>query len=126
MAQNKRLGIEIKEDIEQQSNIKVHEKTITTLSEILDISGIVSIYDNCTYTSIIRNESFTYIKNDLRIKALSYTSLIANPRDIIIPYNTNNKRQPELEQIIITPLFELELKEGIIYVTKVLDNIEIL
>lgn len=126
MGQNKRLGIEIKEDIDQQPNIKVYEKNITTLSEILDISNVASIYDNSTYTSIVRNEYFTYIKNDLRIKALYYTSLIANPRDMIIPYNTNNKRQPELEQIIITPLFELELEEGIIYVTKVLDNIEIL
>lgn len=126
MEQNKKLGIEIKEDIEQQPNIKVYENNILTLREIVDINNMQPLYCNSTNTCNYNNQYITYISKCVYNNSLKYSMLMAKANEFIVTYNTNNIRQPEIEYFTIKPLVTIELEKGYLFINKLLDNIEML
>lgn len=126
MEQNKKLGIEIKEDIEQQPKIKIFKNNLCALESLLDITNTTTLYDNSTDTRIYKNDYFVYLENSFYLQVLNFNKLFCESNEMVIRYNINNRRQPEYEQFIIRPLITIELCDGVLYLTKLLDNVEML
>ena len=126
MEQSKKLGIEIKEDIDQQSKIKVFKNNLCALESLIDITNTSTLYDNTTDTRIYKNEYFVYLENSFYLQMLNFNKLFCDKNEMVIRYNINNHRQPEHEQFIIRPLITIELCDGVLYLTKLLDNTEML
>lgn len=126
MAQSKKLGIEIKEDIDQQPKIKVFKNNLCALESLLDITNTSTLYDNTTDTRIYKNEYFVYLENSFYLQMLNFNKLFCESNEMVIRYNINNRRQPEHVQFIIRPLITIELCDGVLYLIKLLDNVEML
>lgn len=126
MEQSKKLGIEIKEDIDQQPKIKVFKNNLSALESLLDITNTSTLYDNTTDTKIYKNEYFVYLENSFYLQMLNFNKLFCESNEMVIRYNINNRRQPEHVQFIIRPLITIELCDGVLYLIKLLDNVEML
>lgn len=126
MEQSKKLGIEIKEDIDQQPKIKVFKNNLCALESLLDITNTSTLYDNTTDTRIYKNEYFVYLENSFYLQMLNFNKLFCESNEMVIRYNINNRRQPEHVQFIIRPLITIELCDGVLYLIKLLDNVEML
>lgn len=126
MEQSKKLGIEIKEDIDHQPKIKVFKNNLSALESLLDITNTSTLYDNTTDTKIYKNEYFVYLENSFYLQMLNFNKLFCESNEMVIRYNINNRRQPEHVQFIIRPLITIELCDGVLYLIKLLDNVEML
>ena len=126
MGQNKKLGIEVKENINEQLKIKTYENNLLSLREIVDINNLQPLYCNSTNTCFYNNQYITYISKCLYSNSLRYTMLMAKPNEFIITYNINNIRQPEMLYLTIKPLVTIELERGYLFINKLLDNIEMI
>lgn len=126
MEQNKKLGIEIKEDIEQQLKVKVYENNLLSLLEIVDINNLQPLYCNSTNTCFYNNQYITYISKCIYSNSLRYSMLMAKANEFVITYNINNIRQPEMVYLTIKPLVTIELEKGYLFINKLLDNVEML
>ena len=126
MEQNKKLGIEIKEDIEQQLKVKVYENNLLSLLEIVDINNLQPLYCNSTNTCFYNNQYITYISKCIYSNSLKYSMLMAKANEFVITYNINNIRQPEMVYLTIKPLVTIELEKGYLFINKLLDNVEML
>lgn len=101
-------------------------KPIDALKDIINLENIIKVYDNTTGNEIIKNEYFIFIPKEfyyvfeLYNEAFNYKN-----KELIIPINTNDKRNPEWDNIIFEPLFRIEINNGYLFITKLLDNVTI-
>ena len=97
-----------------------------TLKDIINLENIIKVYDNTTGNEIIKNEYFIFIPKEfyyvfeLYNEAFNYKN-----KELIIPINTNDKRNPEWNNITFDPLFRIEINNGYLFITKLLDNVTI-
>lgn len=126
MDSSKKLGIEIKEDINEQAKIKVYKNNLLALKELVDLSSIQPIYCNTTNTIIQHNSYITYVSKSVYFNSLKSSMLFGKGNELIIGYNTNNVRQPEIEYLTIIPLVTIELEKGYLFITKLLDDVKML
>lgn len=110
---------------EIQKLILTH-KPMDALKDIIDMNNIIKVYDNTTGNEIIKNEYFIFIPKEfyyvfeLYNEAFNYMN-----KELIIPINTNDKRNPEWNNITFEPLFKIEINNGYLFIIKLLDNITI-
>lgn len=101
-------------------------KPIDALKDIINLENIIKVYDNTTGNEIIKNEYFIFIPKEfyyvfeLYNEAFNYKN-----KELIIPINTNDKRNPEWNNITFDPLFRIEINNGYLFITKLLDNVTI-
>lgn len=101
-------------------------KPIDALKDIINLENIIKVYDNTTGNEIIKNEYFIFIPKEfyyvfkLYNEAFNYKN-----KELIIPINTNDKRNPEWDNITFEPLFRIEINNGYLFITKLLDNVTI-
>ncbi len=126
MDSSKKLGIEIKEDINEQAKIKVYKNNLLALKELVDLSNIQPIYCNTTNTIIQHNSYITYVSKSVYFNSLKSSMLLGKGNELVIGYNTNNVRQPEIEYLTIIPLVTIELEKGYLFITKLLDDVKML
>lgn len=110
---------------EIQKLILTH-KPMDALKDIIDMNNIIKVYDNTTGNEIIKNEYFIFIPKEfyyvfeLYNAAFNYMN-----KELIIPINTNDKRNPEWNNITFEPLFKIEINNGYLFIIKLLDNVTI-